>query len=205
MNCFDTTFLLVDGLVNFRCGPDDPVGPFIVPFTRANGDAVTASAASPRDAFNLVYPSWWVAGSRNLFPESSQPGRMAFTATFDSFIPFPKSTRRENLSKVLFKTFQSNWKRCGVEFSKKIKTVIFYSVSTSDHNSLGAHSGVLLENKKHYVYIEKVSPSGPYVRLDFEKLDDLFAWYKSVVRPVSDNGNTAFATINNDAIYDLGN
>ena len=104
---------------------------------------------------------------------------------------------------ALLETLRVYWKRCGVIFPRDPKIVIFHSVTIKDCSVWTSHCGLLFRDGSHYIFLEKDGPFGPYVRLEFADLNDLFVWYKAAVRPSSDGGNIVFATINDERIYRL--
>jgi hypothetical protein len=187
LNCFDTVILLAGSLINTKLQPDDISGPFLSPFTATNNDVTLRVAATPRDAFAVICPPWWVEASKNIFSESMQNKRICLMAAFDSFYFLPDSTTRENLRGILLKILQSNWKRQGITFPTNAKVVIYHSVALNEHNSLTSHAGA----------------SGPYVRLDFKNKSDLLTWHKAGIKPTTDKGNFLFATFNDQEIEAL--
>jgi hypothetical protein len=203
LNCFDTVILLAGSLIHTKLQPDDVSGPFLSPFTATNNDVTLRVAATPRDAFTVICPPWWIDASKNIFSESMQNKRICLTAAFDSFCFLPASATRENLRGTLLKILQSNWKRQGITFPKNVEVVIYHSVALNEHNSLTSHAGLLFQDHNQYIYIEKAGASGPYVRLDFTDKSDLFTWYKAAIKPTTDKGNLLFATFNDREIDSL--
>lgn len=203
LNCFDTVILLAGSLIKTGLQPDDISVPFLAPFSTTNGDVVLRVAATPRDAFNIICPSWWIEASKNVYSDSMQNKRICLTTAFNSFYFLPSSTTREKLAVTLLKTLQLSWRRQGVVFPTNLEIVIYHSVALAEHNSLTSHAGLLFRNHDQYVYIEKAGSCGPYVRLDFADKSDLFTWYKAAIKQVSDKGNPLFATFNDREIEDL--
>lgn len=203
LNCFDTVILLAGNLIQTGLKPDDISGPFLSPLTMTNNDVVLRVAATPRDAFAIVCPSWWVEASKSIFNDSMQDKRICLTAAFNSFHFLPSSTTRENLANTLLKTLRLNWRSQGIVFPTNLEVVIYHSVALDEHNSLTSHAGLLFRNHGQYLYIEKAGSSGPYVRLDFENKKDLFIWYKAAIKQTADKGNPLFVTFNDKEIVDL--
>ncbi|MGD0745137.1 MAG: DUF4300 family protein [Verrucomicrobiota bacterium] len=203
LNCFDTVILLAGSLINTKVQPDDISGLFLSPFTMTNGDVTLRVAATPRDAFAIICPPWWIEASKSIFSGSMQNKRICLTAAFDSFYFLPASTTRENLKNTLLKILQSNWKRQGITFPKNVEVVIYHSVALNEHNSLASHAGLLFQDYNQYIYIEKAGASGPYVRLDFTDKSDLFTWHQAGIKPTTDKRNFLFATFNDHEIEAL--
>lgn len=203
LNCFDTVILLAGNLIQTELKPDDISGPFLSPLTMTNNDVALRVAATPKDAFAIVCPSWWMEASKSIFSDSMQDRRICLTAAFDAFHFLPSSTTREKLANTLLKTLQLNWKNQGIVFPTNLEVVIYHSVALAEHNSLTSHAGLLFRNHDQYVYIEKAGSSGPYVRLDFKNKKDLFIWHKAAIKQTTDKGNPLFATFNDKEIDDL--
>jgi hypothetical protein len=85
LNCFDTIILLAGDRMRINFKPDDISGPFLPPLTTTSNDVVLRVAATPRDAFAIICPSWWREGSKNIFSQGMQDKRICLTAAFDSF------------------------------------------------------------------------------------------------------------------------
>jgi hypothetical protein len=203
LNCFDADCLLSANFIRFRLSPDDIGGPFLMQHTMTNGDVGLALTVTPRDAFDVARPAWAIEATKGLFDATLETNRMNFTAAFETFNFFPGGTTPEALPAVMFKTLKLGWERCGVVFPKQAKIIIFHSASLKEHNSVSTHAGILFTNDGRYLYLEKAGPSGPYVRLDFDDINDLFVWYKVAIKPNSDQGNFLFATLNDERIYPL--
>jgi hypothetical protein len=107
------------------------------------------------------------------------------------------------MKRTLLKVLQSSWHGLGVMFPTNQDVVIFHSISVKEHNALASHAGLLFKNQGKYVYIEKAGSSGPYVRIDFMDMSDLFSWYKAAIKQPADKGNPLFATFNDQKIESL--
>lgn len=203
LNCFDTLILLAGNLIQTTLKPDDISGPFLPPLTTTNNDVVLRVAATPKDAFTIVCPAWWLEASKSIFSVSIQDKRICLMAAFDFFHFLPSCTTREDLASKLLKTLQVSWKSQGIVFPTNLAVVFFHSVALNEHNSTTSHAGLLFRNNDRFVYIEKAGSSGPYVRLDFTEKKDLFIWYKAAIKPTADQGNLSFATFNDKTIENL--
>ena len=203
LNCFDFTSLLTAASIKFKIKTNELAGPFLVPYGTTNGDVKMEVASTSDEAFKMICPSWWAQVSGAVFSGRLQAQRMDFLAAFNSFNFIPSTTSRENLPKVLLKSLKLTWNRCGISFPKQSKIVIFHSFWPQGRNALSTHSGLLFENDRQYVFLEKDGATGPYVRLDFENLNDLFIWYMAAIKPLADRGNITFATFNDEVIYQM--
>jgi len=202
LNCFETVILVAGSLIKTKLQPDDvSAGPFLPPITVTNNVVTAKAAATPRDAFTLINPPWWIDASKNIFNGPMQDKRICLTAAFDSFYILPGFTTKENAGNELLKLLQSSWKREGMEFPKNIKVVICYDVTMDDQNfsrAVSSHAGLLFQDDEQYVFIEKLGDCAPYVRFDFKDKNDLFLWLRGELDPTMNKDDLLFVSFNDN-------
>ena len=206
LNCFDTVILLAGNRIQTKLQPDDPAGPMLAPFTLTNCVVTPRPAATPRDAFSIIYPAWWGKASQGIFSGAMQDKRICLTAAFDAFCYLPLSTTRQNFQKALLNQLRAGWQREGIAFPTNMEVVICYDAvldGQSAPHAVSTHTGLLIPHGNQFVFLEKSGSNGPYVRFDFKDRKDLLAWLRMEIEPTTDNGDLLFATINDREIVSL--
>jgi hypothetical protein len=199
LNCFETVILLAGDRIQTSLQPDDvSEGPFVVPKSLTNNIVMPRGAATPRDAFAIVTPQWWLDMSKGIF--SNQNKRICLTAAFDSFYLLPKSTIAGNEGSMLLTVVQSSWKREGIEFPRNMQIVICYDMTLDSYGNraVSSHAGLLFKDGQRYVVLEKNGNSAPYVRFDFSDLNDLYQWLFAEIQPTMDIHDALFAIFCDD-------
>ena len=206
LNCFDTAILLAGSLTQTKLKPDDLAGPFLAPSTLTNNEVRPVIVATPQDAFDVICPKWWQETSKTIFTNFLQSKRICLTAALDSFYILPRSTTKEDLGQRLLQTLRLSWERHGIVFPREMEIVICYDVKFVDGKSpqaVSSHVGLLFRNQEHYVFIEKLGMSAPYVRFDFKDKRDLSFWLRAEIEAIMDKGEFLFASFNDGEIEDL--
>jgi uncharacterized protein DUF4300 len=207
LNCFDTMILLAGNLIQTKLQPDEIAGPFLVPATKTNHVMMTEVAATPRDAFNEIWPSFWLEATKNAFSETMQNKRICLTTAFDSYYYLPLSTTKENFGDRLLQMLRSRWKQQEVKFPKNIKIVICYNAMLDAPqniaNALSSHVGLLFQNREQYVFIEKLGVSAPYVQIDFNSKKDILVWLRAEIEPIMDKREFLLVSFNDLEVKSL--
>lgn len=209
LNCFETVILLAGNLIQTTLQPDDVnAGPFVVPKSLTNNVVAPKGAATPRDAFALIVPKWWMDMSKDVFNDPDK--RICLTVALDSFYLLPKSTTPQNAGAWLLKAVQASWKREGIEFPKAMQVVICYDMTLDEqgNRTVASHVGLLFKSGDKYVFLEKNGNSAPYVQFDFSDLNDLYQWLYWEIHPTMDRHDLLFAIFNdnkNQSVVELGN
>jgi hypothetical protein len=203
LNCFDTVILLAGNQIQTTLHPDDLTGPFLPPSTKTNFEVVAEPAATPRDAYNKVWPSWYNY-PKGIFTESMQDKRICLTAALDSYYFLPLSTTRQNFGTNLLRVVKSIWKREGVKFPRNLQVVICYDGMIFDQDkffqAVSSHAGLLFQNEDEYVFIEKFGTNAPYVRFDFRNESDLLAWLRAETAPILNKDELLFVSFDDQRI-----
>lgn len=198
-NCFDTLITVAAGRLRTGLRPDDIAGPFLVPHMSTNGGFMVLPAATPRDAFSLVYQPWYRDATKDAFSQSGT--RISLTAALFRCHALPGSTTEPKLGSNVFESLRASWRRDNVLFPQDFEVVLCHQASFPQRMFLTAHAGLLFPRKKGYTYIEKAGGSGPFVRLDFDDRADLLTWLSGMFRGAGKLGYTHhFVTFNDTKI-----
>ena len=176
LTCFDLVILLTDGLTQVENGPDELVGPFVPAWISTNGGTYPGLTATARDAFAVSCPSWYVDRTQDIMGASKRDARMCLLAGFFCFHVLPGSTSDAELPSTLLKVLRGSWARQGIRFPTNLDVVLCHQASLPDNKVLTSHAGLLLKRHDGYTYVEKAGGCGPFVRVDFEDLQDLNIW-----------------------------
>jgi hypothetical protein len=87
LNCFETVILLAGSLIRTTLQPDDSsAGLFMPPVTVTNHTVTAMPAATPRDAFTLICPPWWIEASKSILVVRYRPSAFASRLHSNLFI-----------------------------------------------------------------------------------------------------------------------
>jgi hypothetical protein len=206
LNCFDTVILLAGDLIQIKAQPDDMIGPLLAPATTTNHVVLPRAAATPRDAFAEIYPLWLGNSSGDIFDDTSKDKRISLIAALDSYYFLPNSTTRQNFGGRLLQSIRLSRQRFGVKFPKNVEVVICYNAFIDPQkvaSAVSSHVGLLFQDKTHYVFIEKLGVTAPYVRLDFTDKKDLLVWLRAEIEPIKDKHEFLLASFDDREIDDL--
>ncbi len=203
-NCFDTVIVASAGQLQVGLSPDDISGVFLAPQMTTNFTLVNLPVATARDAFDFSYPAWSKEVSEGFIPRSMIDARISLNAALYSNHILPKSTTANNLNEAVMKTLRVNWKHQTITFPSKFDVVTCHAIHLPSHQFTTLHAGLLFTRNNGYVYLEKDSGNGPFVRLDFDSRADLITWLSSKVdRQENGRGRHFLATFNNTKIETL--
>jgi hypothetical protein len=209
LNCFETVILLAGSQIQTSLQPDDvSAAPFVVPRSLTNNVVTPRGATTPRDAFAIIIPQWWMDMSKGIFSDAEK--RICLTVAFDSFYVLPRSTTPQNAGTWLLKIVQTSRNREGIKFPKNMQVVICYDMTldAEGNRAVASHAGLLFKDGKQYVFLEKNGNSAPYVRFDFSDLNDLYRWLFAEIQPTMDRRDLLFAIFSdnkNQSVVKLGN
>ena len=202
LNCMDAVILLADGQLRTRLRPDDIVGPIMAPIQTTNGEAV-ALTATPRDAFTLSYPAWYLEATESLIPKPMRDSRVCLVASLFRWHMLPSSTTKDNAGSRVLDVLRATWQREKVKFPARFDLVLLHNVSINGHTVSTCHAGLLFHRNTGYTYIEKAGACGPFVRLDFVERSDLLPWLATAFTNYTDANFSKFATFNDQSIKQL--
>lgn len=203
-NCFDNVIVLTGGSLSTSVRPGQLTGPLLVPHTATNGAFSLVPAATPRDAFTFVYPSWYREATERLWPELQRDRRVVLTAALFSAHLLPQGTTGESLKRELMETLRTDWRRLDVRFPPRFELVLCHEVNLPQFWLVTVHAGLLFPRQGGFSYVEKAGGKGPFVRLDFDDRAALWEWLGAMFRGGEKLGYTHhFATLNDARVERL--
>jgi hypothetical protein len=205
LNCFETVILLAGSQMQTELNPDDLAGPFVAPVTVTNHTVTGKAAATPRDAFNAIYPASWREYSTNIFSEAMQAKRICITASLDSFYVLSESTKRADIGKTLLRVLQATWQRHALKFPTNAEVVNCYCYMSFNGASqvVCSHTGLLFHNHDQFVFIDKCGVAAPYARFDFKDKNDLLLWLHEEIKPTMNKGDLFVVSFNDKEMNDF--
>lgn len=202
-NCFDCVIALAGDRMNVTHGANDITGPFLasVNVGTNNQDYIIFPAATARDAFDYGYPPSYQNSTINDFPPSMRDVRIRLTALFSGAYVLPKFTSEQKLREVVLAVIREVWRQQGIKFPSKFEVVLCHDVDLPHSIVFTTHAGLLFKRKGRYSYVEKMSATAPFVRLDFTDRSDLQLWLAN--RAKGSKYTHHFITINDKRIEQL--
>ena len=198
-NCTDAVIALADGRLRTSARPDDVIGPILVTTYRTNHEVV-GFAATPRDAFNLGWASWYREVTDPLFPASMRDARMCLSPFLLQWYLLPLSADESTVEARVLEVLRTTWKREGLEFPSQFEVVLLFGADVSEHTIRTCHTGLLIEDKHGCTYIEKAGKRGPFLRLDLDERSDLMPWLGVPVANCTNSSCYHFATFGDRTI-----
>ncbi len=188
ISCLDTVILLASGQLRTSLETDTPGGPFLIPAHTTNGVQGIYQVATPEDVWQFSMARWHATETELVFPPSMMKQLVCLNAALHCCAPLPLSGATNLSADVIGKVLRWSWRRDRVVFPTKKEIVMCHAVmGTTPWRSVETiHAGVLFPRRGHYTYIEKAGLSGPFVRLDFERKDDLVVWLEGLFGGVGD-------------------
>ena len=201
-NCFDTVIVLASDRMKVGLKPDECFGPFMVTTVSSNIENI-AFAATARDVFTAIYPLWYREETESVFPESTREKRVCLTPAIASWHILPMTVREETLDSGVLNTLRASWQLHNLKYPQQFEVVLCHKVDLSSHTTCTPHAGLLFHRKTGFIYLEKAGGKGPFVRLDFDNMDDLDQWLSAVFEEQEHKSFHLFATFNDTKIVNL--
>jgi hypothetical protein len=195
LNCFDALILFTTGQMTTNLRIDAPAGPFLMNRLDTNGVPEVQAVGTARDAFEFLYPPWYIENTKAIFSPSRSEERACLLAAIGCLYALPFSTSPAGLQDDLLRTLRWGWRRNGLEFPGNGQVVLGHLVKAPW--VLTDHAGVLFQTGKRCTYLEKAGGKGPFVRLELEDKADLLTWLAAHMEGGRKYGYTDFfATFN---------
>lgn len=181
MNCFDLVICLARTQLKVNLRPDEISGTLLVPLLNTNTQPamfVPTGAATPRDAFNRIYPADYREDTKRFFSQTQSDSRICLTAALYRCRWLPTSIPKEKFADSAMQVLMLDWRRDGLTFPGGFELVLVHGEKL--HEMYTEHAGLLFSRGEGYTYIEKRGIKGPFVRLDFMEKSELMMWLAAV-------------------------
>ena len=202
ISCLDTVVLLTMGQLRTTLEIDSSGGPFTVACHATNGVLYGyCPAATPRDVWDAFETPWHTRECETVFPPSVERQHVCINAALRCCAPLPCSGSTNVSADVIGEALHWNWRRDGVVFPAKCEIVMCHAVmGTPPWRTVELlHAGVLFPRHGHFTYVEKAGLSGPFVRLDLERKEDLVVWLEALLAGLADLGYSDYFASFNDS------
>jgi hypothetical protein len=199
ISCLDTVILLTMGQLRAKLEIDTPGGPFLIGYHITNGVQGYYPVATPRDVWDVFEAPWHTKEAEAVLPSSMAEQHVCLNAALRCCAPLPCFGPTNVSPDVIGKALRWNWQRDGVVFPANSEIVMCHAVmGTPPWRTVEpVHAGVLFPRSGHYTYVEKSGLSGPFVRLDVERKEDLLVWLQALLEGIADLGySDYFITFN---------
>ena len=132
LNCYDSVIAIAHAELKMNLDPDRISGVLLVPLLNTNKEPPgfdAGVAATPRDAFNTLYPPSYTSATDKFFPPSLQDARICLTIALYRERVLPSGVAEENLGGTVMEVLKSDCRRDGFEFPTRFELVLIHGVS----------------------------------------------------------------------------